>query len=268
MFRNLRRVAVAGSLALTAAGIAVPALASSPTASTPRPTVVLVHGAFADSSGWNGVIERLRKDGYPVRAASNPLRGLTSDSTYLTDLLHSISGPIILVGHSYGGAVITDAATGNADVKALVYVAGYAPDAGETLRDLNSRQVEHPIPALPVQAVKITEPDGSTGADIYLDPAQFRQAFAADVDRTTAADMAVTQRPADAKALTQASTTPAWKSIPSWYLVATQDQAIAPDLERFMAKRAAAHTVEVASSHAAMVSHPDAVTQLIEKAAR
>jgi len=111
-------------------------------------------------------------------------------------------------------------------------------------------------------------PTFHSGADIYLDPAEFRQAFAADVDKTTAADMADTQRPADTNALTQARTTPAWKSIPSWYLVATQDQAIAPDLERFMAKRAAAHTVEVASSHAAMVSHPDAVTQLIEKAAR
>jgi pimeloyl-ACP methyl ester carboxylesterase len=140
-----------------------PADAATPRPAAPKPTVVFVHGAFADSSGWDGVMQRLRKDGYPVRAASNPLRGLAGDAAYVADLLHSISGPVILVGHSYGGAVITNAAAGAANVKALVYVAAFAPDAGESLGALSMRTVEHPVPRLPVDQVMFTEPDGSTG---------------------------------------------------------------------------------------------------------
>jgi pimeloyl-ACP methyl ester carboxylesterase len=264
-----RRTAVvaSGLLSVLALAAALPAAASSRPA-PPKPTVVFVHGAFADSSGWNDVMRSLREDGYPVRAASNPLRGLAGDSAYVASFLQSITGPIILVGHSYGGAVITNAAAGDADVKALVYVAAFAPDAGESLGALINRPVAHPVPALPLQPVTVTEPDGSTGADLYLDPATFRATFAADVDPGTAADMAATQRPVDAAGFAGASGTPAWKTIPSWYLVATRDRALAPDLERFMAQRAGAHTVEVNSSHAAMVSHPDAVTRLIERADR
>ena len=270
MFSELRSIAV-GALAVGVAGVGLavtrPAEASSRPA-PPKPTVVFVHGGWADSSGWNGVMQRLRKDGYPVRAASNPLRGPVVDSAYVAEFLHSITGPIVLVGHSYGGFVITNAAAGNTDVKALVYVAALVPDAGDTAAGLNARPVAHPIAPLPLQPVTITEPDGSTGADLYLDPAQFRARFAADVDRETAANMAATQRPLDAAASAQPSGTPAWKTIPSWYLVATHDQALAPDLERFMARRAGAHTTEVDSSHAAMVSHPGTVTHLIEQADR
>ncbi|WP_405970662.1 alpha/beta hydrolase [Streptomyces sp. NBC_00988] len=273
MLRNLRRTTLA-VVGLAVVGLAVtgPAGASSRSAparpAAPKPTVVFVHGAFADSSGWDGVMHRLRKDGYPVRAASDPLRGLASDSAYVAELLHSITGPIILVGHSYGGAVITDAAVGDPNVKALVYVAALAPDAGESLGSLTARPVAHPVPPLPVQPVSITEPDGTTGTDLYLDPARFRAAFAADVAPDTAADMAATQRPLDAAASVSPSGTPAWKTIPSWYLVASHDQILAPDLERFMAARAGSHTVEVNSSHAAMVSHPAAVAQLVEQADR
>jgi len=268
MFGNLRRTALA-VLALAGVGVVAgtPAAAAQRPAA-PKPTVVFVHGAFADSSGWDDVMQRLRKDGYPVRAASNPLRGLAGDSAYVADLLHSISGAVILVGHSYGGAVITNAAAGAPNVKALVYVAAFAPDNGETLGALSNRPVEHPIDPLPLRTVTITEPDGSSGTDLYLDPAEFRTTFAADVNAVTAADMAATQRPIDAAAFGSTSGSPAWKDIPSWYLVATRDQAIAPDLERYMAARAGSHTIEVNSSHAAMVSHPGAVAQLIEQADR
>ena len=268
MSGNLRRSALA---VLTLVGVVVvavtPAVAAQRPAA-PKPTVVFVHGAFADSSGWDGVMQRLRKDGYPVRAASNPLRGLAGDAAYVADFLHSVSGPVILVGHSYGGAVITNAAAGAANVKALVYVAAFAPDAGETLGALSDRPVEHPVLPLPLEQVMFTEPDGSTGTDLYLRTAEFRATFAADVDPVTAADMAATQRPIDARTFGSTSGEPAWKNIPSWYLVATRDHALAPDLERFMAARAGSHTVEVNSSHAAMVSHPGAVTQLIERADR
>jgi len=270
MFRNLRRTALA-VLALALACVGVVAVMPADAAErpvVPKPTVVFVHGAFADSSGWAGVMQRLREDGYPVRAASNPLRGLAGDSAYVANFLRSIDGPVILVGHSYGGAVITNAAAGASNVKALVYVAAFAPDTGETLGALSNRPVEHPVPQLPVRPVTITEPDGSTGTDLYLDLAQFRATFAADVDPTTAADMAATQRPIDARTFGSTSGEPAWKNIPSWYLVATGDRALAPDLERFMAARAGSHTIEVNSSHAAMVSHPAAVTQLIERADR
>lgn len=269
MVSKPRRTALA-VLALACLGVVAvtPADAAPPRPAAPKPTVVLVHGAFADSSGWDGVMQRLRKDGYPVRAASNPLRGLAGDAAYVADFLHSIDGPVILVGHSYGGAVITNAAAGAPNVKALVYVAAFAPKAGETLDALSRRTVEHPVPELPLRPVPVTESDGSTGTDLYLDLAQFRATFAADVEPVTAADMAAAQRPVNAAAFGSTSGKPAWTSIPSWYLVATRDRALAPDLERFMAARAGSHTVEVDSSHAAMVSHPAAVTQLIERADR
>lgn len=280
--RRARRViaAVVGGLLSVTALAAIPAGAQavSPArdgastatnhASTVKPTVVLVHGAFADASGWGGVITRLTRDGYPVRALPNPLRGLSSDSAYLRSFLDTVPGPVVLVGHSYGGAVITNAAAGDPDVKALVYIAAFAPEAGENLSDLTTRTVAHPAPALPVQSVPYVKADGTPGLDLYLDPAHFRAAFAADLPQRLTTVMAATQRPADTAALSDDTTAAAWHQIPSWYLVATQDQAISPDLERFMAKRAHAHTVEVKAAHAAMVSRPGAVTRLIESAAR
>ncbi|SEG86913.1 Pimeloyl-ACP methyl ester carboxylesterase [Actinacidiphila yanglinensis] len=262
--------------ALVAAALAAVAAVCVPTADAagkhsspePKPTVVFVHGAFADSSGWYGAMDGLRKDGYPVRAANNPLRGLPSDSAYVRDFLDSIKGPIILVGHSYGGEVITNAAAGDPNVKALVYVAASVPDVGESLADLTAHKVDHPAAALPLQEVNFTKPDGTQGTDVYIDRAKFRQVFAADVDPAEATDMADAQEPIDLAALNQPATAAAWRTIPSWYLVAKQDQAISPDLERWMAERAGSHTVEINSSHAVMVGHPTAVKNLVEQADR
>lgn len=232
-----------------------------------KPTVVLVHGAWADSSSWDGVIAQLRHAGYPVVAAANPLAGLDQDSAAVASLLRSITGPIVLVGHSYGGAVITNAAAGNPNVKALVYVAAFAPDTGESVGDLISRPVAHPIPMLPLVSYPVQNANGTTDTDFIIDPAQYRQVFAGDVNSTLAADMAATQRPAASGAVTEASPQAAWHTIPSWYLVAKQDHAIAPDLERYMAARIHAHTIEADGSHSVMVSHPHTVARLIENAA-
>jgi pimeloyl-ACP methyl ester carboxylesterase len=236
--------------------------------SSPLPTVVLVHGAWADSSSWDGVIDRLRQAGYPLVAAADPLEGLDQDSASVASLLRTIKGPIILVGHSYGGAVITNAAAGNPNVKALVYIAAFAPDTGESVGDLIAKPVAHPIAALPLVSYPVVNANGTTDTDFIIDPAQYQQVFAGDVNSTLAADMAATQRPAASGAVTEDTTQAAWRTIPSWYLVAKQDHAIAPDLERFMAARAHAHTVESDGSHSVMVSHPDTVAQLIETAAR
>jgi pimeloyl-ACP methyl ester carboxylesterase len=250
--------------------VTAPATTSVATAGMPfavKPTVVLVHGAWADSSSWDGVIDRLRRAGYRVVAAADPLQGLDQDSAAVASLLRSITGPIVVVGHSYGGAVITNAAAGNANVKALVYIAAFAPDAGESVGDLLFRPVAHPIPALPLINYPVQNANGTTDTDSIIDPAEFRQVFAADVNPTLAADMAATQRPAAGGAVTEASPQAAWRAIPSWYLVAKQDQAIAPDLERYMAARAHAHTIEADGSHSVMVSHPDTVAHLIQTAA-
>jgi pimeloyl-ACP methyl ester carboxylesterase len=229
----------------------------------PKPTIVLIHGAFADASGWAGVITRLQNRGYAVLAPANPLRGVTSDSAYIASVLSTITGPVVLVGHSYGGEVITNAASGNANVKALVYIAGFAPDEGETTAGLAAA---FPPSMLTPQNLVFRPFPG--GVDGYINPTVFREVFAADVPAGTTAVMAASQRPAALSTLSDISGVPAWKTIPSWYLVANQDHAISPDLERFMAARMHAHTVQIDSSHAAMVSHPDAVTDLILSAAR
>ena len=246
---------------------AKPQAAATAPAAAVKPTVVLVHGAWADSSSWNGVIERLRQAGYPVVAAADPLEGLGQDGAAVASLLRSIQGPIVLVGHSYGGAVITNAAAGNPNVKALVYIAAFAPDTGESIFDLISRPAAQTIPGLPLVSYPLQNANGTTDNDSIIDPAQYRQVFAGDVNATLAADMAATQRPAASGAVTEASSQAAWHTIPSWYLVAKQDHAIAPDLEREMAARIHAHTIEADGSHAVMVSHPATVAQLIETAA-
>jgi pimeloyl-ACP methyl ester carboxylesterase len=234
-----------------------------------KPTVVLVHGAFADASGFAAVIDRLRDDGYPVRAAPNPLVDLQFDGATVRGFLDSVEGPKIVVGHSYGGAVITQAASGDPDVKALVYLAALAPDRGEVLGELVDTPVAHPNAPLPLVSVNVTQPDGTKRADLYLDPSKFRARFAADLPRRVAADLAATQRPLSAAAFTSTLTVePAWKTIPSWYLVSKQDQAMAPDLERLQAHRMHAHTSQIDSSHAVYLSHPKAVADLVEQAAR
>jgi pimeloyl-ACP methyl ester carboxylesterase len=232
----------------------------------PKPTIVLEHGAFADASGWNAVIHALQERGYTVYAPANPLRSLSGDTEYLKSFLATVPGPVVLVGHSYGGAVITGAATGNPAVKALVYIAAYAPDQGETVAQATAlgggttELLQH-ITARPF-------PGAATGdADAYIDTAYFRQLFAQDLSADQAAQMAAAQRPAAFTTLAQPAGTPAWKTIPSWYLVARNDHTIPPAAERAMAARANAHTIEINSSHAAMVSHPRTVTDLILDAA-
>lgn len=231
-----------------------------------RPTVVLVHGAFADSSGWEAVATQLMDQGYPVLAFSNPLRDPISDGAYLREFLTTVEGPVVLVGHSYGGAVISNAATGNPAVRSLVYVAAYAPAEGESVAEANYLGGGHTV----VTDHLVTRPiPGQTdNADAYIDPAWFGELFAQDLPRRTTRFMAATQRPGALAALVTESGPPAWAQIPSWYMVATQDRIIPPEAERAMAARAGARVVEVDSSHVVMMSHPRAVTKLIRDAAR
>lgn len=245
----------------------VPAAAVAPAQHGPKPTIVLVHGAFADSSSWNGVIARLQHDGYPVIAAANPLRGLDSDSSYVSSLLSTIPGPVILVGHSYGGEVITNATVGHANVKALVYIAAFAPAQGETGLALIGKNPGSQLgPALIVRPYAVT---GGGGADGYVDPAKFHAVFGADLRVATTDLLAAEQRPVDLAAFQTPSGVPAWKTIPSWYLVAGADQAIPAATEEFMAQRADAHTVVVdGASHLVMISHPGQVEDLIVQAAK
>ncbi|MGP3690497.1 alpha/beta fold hydrolase [Streptomyces sp. IBSNAI002] len=231
-----------------------------------KPTIVLVHGAFADSSAWSDVVQRLQARGYKVVAAANPLRGLASDSAYVAEVLKGIPGPVVLAGHSYGGEVITNAAAGSPQVKALVYVAAIAPDTGESANDVLGKFPGSRLPES-LDAVPYTRADGTAGADLSIKPDKFRQAFAGDLPAWKASVLAATQRPIEASSLGDRSAAAAWRSIPSWYLVAKQDNAIPPAAQQFMAERANAHTVEVDSSHAVTVSRPKAVTDLILDAA-
>ncbi|MCH5676881.1 alpha/beta fold hydrolase [Streptomyces gilvus] len=265
------------TLAVTLAVFAPAAISAAASAgavqnSTPKPTIVFVHGAFADSSGWNQETADLQHRGYPVIAAPNPLRGLTSDADYIRSILKTISGPIVLVGHSYGGAVITNAARGVNNVKALVYIGAYVPDNGESLATvLNPKKYPGsllgPGTTLIRPAPNPTAPQGQD-ADIYVKPEDFRAVFAADVPRNTAALMAATQRPLAYTAQTEPSGEPAWKTVPSWDLITLNDKAIPPAGQRFMAERAHARIETVNSSHAVMVSHPEAVEHIILDAVR
>jgi pimeloyl-ACP methyl ester carboxylesterase len=229
-----------------------------------KPTIVLVHGAFAESASWNGVIHRLHVAGHRVIAAANPLRSLPSDSAAVADVLAGIQGPIVLAGHSYGGAVITNAARGNTDVKALVYVAGLAPDAGETTPELIDK---YPGATLGEHLYEVPLADGT--ADVYVDQNAYRQHFCADLSAERAAADAAAQRPFNTAALNGASGEPAWKTIPSWFIYPELDLAIPAQAFRFMAKRAGARAiVEVCgASHALPASQPDAVADCILQAA-
>lgn len=273
--RQARLAVVATALVAASAAMAVPSSAAPRTESatsarhTAKPTIVLVHGAFADSSGFGEVIAKLTKDGYPVRTVANPLRGLPTDAAATKDVLRAIKGPIVLVGHSYGGAVITTAGAGEKNVKALVYLTALAPDKGEGIFGPTDAPIKHPLPPQPFIQTPTVAADGTVGADVILDPTQFYKLFAADVDPTTAATMAATQRPVSADVLTQKTLVePAWRTIPTWYLEATQDRSNNPELQAFFAKRAHAHIKKVASSHAVYVSHPKATVDIIEDAAR
>lgn len=229
-----------------------------------KPTIVLAHGAFADSSSWDEVVTILEGRGHRVISVAVPLRGVASDARYLSDVVRTVTGPVVLVGHSYGGAVITDAAAGHPDVKALVYVAAFAPDQGESSLGITG---QYPGSQLPSSLVVRSFPGG--GQDASIDQAAFRKVFAADVPAARTRLMAAEQRPVAVAALAAPSSAPAWRSIPSWYLVAGADQAIPPAAERAMAERAHAHTVTIpGASHAVSVSHPGAVADLVRAAAR
>jgi pimeloyl-ACP methyl ester carboxylesterase len=231
------------------------------------PTIVLVHGAWADASGFAAEIRALRDRGFRAVGFANPLRGLGADATYLSDVLRSLAGPLVLVGHSYGGAVISSAASGNDRVKALVFFSGWMPDEGESIAQLFEQHGEGSLVGPAIRPVPYTGPDGSDGGqDLYLDPEEFHAAFAADVDRDTSDVMAATQRPWAAAAFGEPSGPPAWRTIPCWYLLCTEDKAIPPAAQRFMAERARARVREVPASHASMVSQPEAATQLILQA--
>jgi pimeloyl-ACP methyl ester carboxylesterase len=229
-----------------------------------KPTIVLVHGAFAESASWNGVIRRLHTAGHRVIAAGNPLRGLTTDATAVADLLASIKGPIVLAGHSYGGAVITNAARDNSDVTALVYVAGLAPDKGENVPDLTGR---YPGNTLGEHLYDVPLLDGT--ADVYIHQNAYHQHFCADLTAEQAALDAATQRPFNTAAVNEGSGEPAWKTIPSWFIYPELDLAIPAQAFRFMAERAGARAVvEVpGASHALPASQPDAVADFILQAA-
>jgi pimeloyl-ACP methyl ester carboxylesterase len=259
--RTSTRLALLGLL--TALLVALPIASASAAAAPAKPTVVLVHGAWADASGWNDVAHSLQGKGYDVIAPANPLRGVPTDAAYLKTVLASIKGPIVLVGHSYGGMVMTNAATGNANVKALVYIAAFAPDQGET-----AGGIEQINPGSQAAGANLTiRPFDGGGKDVYITPADFHHVFCQDVPARQSALMAAEQRPLSLSAFADVSGVPAWKTIPSWYMVASHDRAIPPATERFMAKRMKATTVEVDSSHVAMISHPAAVTKLVLRAA-
>ncbi|WP_282699917.1 alpha/beta hydrolase [Streptomyces sp. CC219B] len=265
-----RTIMAAGAAAVTAtiAGPQQGAVAAGKTDDGPSaPTIVLVHGAFADGSSWGPVIERLQRSGHHVVAAANPLRGLAADAAHVRGVLAAVEGPVVLVGHSYGGAVISEAAAGAANVRALVYVAAFMPDAGEVLGELAARFPGSELqPAL--TAVPGSTADGQPTLDLYLDRNRFRPVFAADVPGTTTRLLAAVQRPLSASAFTDTATAAAWRTIPSWNLVATRDRGIPPALQRFQARRARSHTVEVASSHLPLYSRPHEVAALIRAAAR
>ena len=231
----------------------------------PKPTIVFVHGAFAESSSWNGVLTELIAKGYSVVSAANPLRGVKSDAASVESLLESIEGPVVLVGHSYGGMVISNAAEGHANVKALVYVAAFAPDAGEKAFELADRFPGSTLGT--ALAPPVSLPDG--GKDLYIQPDKFHAQFAADVPDADARLMAATQRPIAEAAGNEASGPPAWTSTPSWFIYGSRDLNIPEAAQAFMAKRAGSRETVVVdgASHVVMVSHPDAVAKLIEHAA-
>ena len=234
-------------------------------AETTKPTIVLVHGAFADSSSWNRVVAILEKDGYSVLAAANPLRSVKSDADGVRSLLGTITTPVVLVGHSYGGMVISDAAHNQANVKALVYVAAFAPEAGESAGALDTK-----FPGSVLGPALTQVPLSGGGHDLYVQQDKFRAAFAPDLPEAAAKLAAATQRPITDIAFGEAASDPAWKTIPSWFVYGDHDTAIPPKVQAFMAERAKARETVVVkgASHVVMISHAPAVAKVIEDAAK
>jgi pimeloyl-ACP methyl ester carboxylesterase len=277
--RLTRRGRVRLTLIAAAAGIAALVIPASQIASAgttgrpsgrtaaPKPTIVLVHGAWGDSSSWDGVVSRLQRDGYTVDVPPNPLQGLTYDAGFIRDYLHTITGPIILVGHSYGGAVITNAATGDKQVKALVYVDAFAPAQGQTIGQLDAA-VPGSCVLNPANTIAQPYPGAPKGAVyVYVKQSAFGSCMANGLPASEARELAAVQRPLTSVAFTQKSGVPAWKTIPSWAVVGTADRAILPAELLAMARQAHAHVTMVPGGpHLVMVYAPGLVTQVILKA--
>jgi pimeloyl-ACP methyl ester carboxylesterase len=227
-------------------------------------TVVLVHGAFADSSSWTGVIERLEASGVQVVAAANPLRGIHIDSAYMASVFEQMPGPVLAVGHSYGGAVISNAASGASNVVGLVFVAAFAPDQGERLGEIEAGSRDSVLNSVLVPRNYPT--DGGMATEFAIDPAKVHEAFAGDLSDAQAAVIATTQRPVSELGFSEPSGAPAWKNVPSWAVVATGDRAAGTDVVRAHAERAGATITEVEGSHVIMISQPQVVAEVIESA--
>jgi pimeloyl-ACP methyl ester carboxylesterase len=239
------------------------------TAEGVKPTIVLVHGAWADSGSWNAVTALLQAAGYTVDAPPNPLRGLSYDASYLADFLSTISGPVVLVGHSYGGMVITNAATGNSNVKALVFDDAYIPAATDTLLGLTSAEPGSCLAVSPAPFNVVPYPGAPSGdVDLYVKQSVFPGCFANGLPAAKASVLAATQRPLAASALTEPSGTPAWKSIPSWAVIGTADHVIPLAEQLNMARNAGAHVTEINAPHLSMISDPGAVATVIIRAAQ
>ena len=252
--------ALAGSLTVTLtleAQSGCPPITAHP-ATAMKPTIVLVHGAFADASGWDAVIRILQSKGYEVSAVQNPLTSYEADVETTKRLIDAQTGPTVVVAHSYGGAVMTAAAAGNPNVKALVYLAAFANDANEPLGAL--------LEKYPSKAVEAFKPDAA--GLLYIDRAKFHDIFAQDLPLVQTNVMAVTQKPLTSSAFGATTKVAAWRTTPSWFVVAQNDNVIPPDLERFFAKRMGAETTEINSSHVVFMSHPKEVVEVIESAAR
>ncbi len=251
---------------IAATALVLSSLVSGAAAEPAKPTIVLVHGAFADSSSWNGVIAALQSKGYPVVAAANPLRSVAADAAYVSSVVESIDGPVVLVGHSYGGQVISTAANGHDNVKSLVYVAAFAPEAGEAVAELAAKFPGGTLGEALAEPVKLA----SGGVDLYIDQSKFRTQFAHDVAEADAALMAAGQRPITEAALTEKSGAPAWKHLPSWFVYGSGDKNIPAAALQFMADRAGSRRTVVVdgASHVVMVSKPEVVADLIDEAAR
>jgi pimeloyl-ACP methyl ester carboxylesterase len=263
-------LALIAALAITVTTSQSQAKTRSRTGTPTRPTVVLVNGAWANSAVWSGVIERLQTEGYTVDAPPNPLQSLKGDAATIADFLKTINGPIVLVGHSYGGAVITNAATGNRNVNALVYVDAFAPAKGESALGLDSSKPGSALGAGPAKVFNFVPFPGAKKGDalLYVKPAVFEQAFANGLPAKEGAVQAATQGPAVYSALTAPSGTPAWKTIPSWYVLGTVDKAIPPAIQLFMAHRIHARITRVKAGHLSMVADPGVIAKVITAAAK
>jgi pimeloyl-ACP methyl ester carboxylesterase len=264
---NTAKLLLAASLSGSAVGMRTAAASAETVANAAKkPTIVLVHGAFADSSSWNGEVSLLQKDGYTVLAPPNPLRGIASDGKYIAEFLSAVTGPIVLVGHSYGGPVIDAAATGNPQVKALVFVSAYALDKGESVAGLGNTYPTSQLTAAVLNKVPIATAAGED-TDLYVDQPGFESVFASGLPSSQSIVMQATQRPLALSALSEKAPTPAWKTIPSWAVLSAADLVIPPDEQQFMYQRAKSKITRVDAGHTALVSHPDVVVKVIEEAA-